>query len=218
MKRGLILTGGRLDLTFARSFLYQQKFDKVIAVDGGLKAAKALDIIPDYIVGDFDTADPDLVAEYREIPYIIWDTHQPEKNETDTELARSRALAIGCTELVFLGATGGRIDHMLGNIDALYNCMQTGVSACLLDNQNKVYLLDAGKTFYRESLWGDFVSFLPYTETVAVITLEGFKYPLDRKTIVRGEEVGLCISNELAADIATITFEDGILICVESRD
>lgn len=218
MKKGLILTGGRLNLTFARSFLAKHTFDKVIAVDGGLKAADELGLIPDYIVGDFDTAGPELVSRYKEIPYIVWDMHQPEKNETDTELARSRALQIGCTEIVFLGATGGRIDHMLGNIDALYACMETGVSACLVDGQNKLYLLDQGRTFDRGSLWGPFVSFLPYTSTVTGITLDGFKYPLTRRDIRRGEEVGLCISNELAAESGTIDFDSGILICVESHD
>lgn len=218
MKRGLILTGGRLDLAFARSFLCEHTFDKVIAVDGGLAAADALDIIPDYIVGDFDTVDQALIKKYKEIPYIVWDAHQPEKNETDTELARSRALAIGCTEIVFLGATGGRLDHMLGNLDALFTCLQTGVNACLIDPQNKLYLLDTGKTFEQAALWGQFVSFLPYSERVEGITLTGFKYPLYRKSIRRGDEVGLCISNELDSENAEISFDEGILICVESKD
>ena len=54
MKRCLILTGGKLSLAFAGSFLKEHKFEKVVAVDGGLEAAKELDIIPDVIVGDFD--------------------------------------------------------------------------------------------------------------------------------------------------------------------
>ena len=33
MKRCLIITGGKLDLSFAGSFLGQETFDKIIAVD-----------------------------------------------------------------------------------------------------------------------------------------------------------------------------------------
>ena len=55
MKRCLIMTGGKLDLAFARSFLEKETFDKIIAVDGGLKAVKELGLVPDYIVGDFDS-------------------------------------------------------------------------------------------------------------------------------------------------------------------
>lgn len=218
MKKGLILTGGKLDLDFARTYLSKHSFDKILAVDSGLAAARSLNIIPDYIVGDFDSVDQQVIKQYREIPYIVWDAHQPEKDETDTELARSRALAIGCRELVFLGATGGRIDHLLGNIDTLHACLATGVKACLLDQQNKLYLLDEGKTFYRDDLWGDFISFLPYTETVTGITLRGFRYPLNCRNIRKGEEAGLCISNELADESGTLEFDKGILICTESSD
>ena len=53
MKRCLIITGGKLDLSFAGSFLGQETFDKIIAVDAGLEAVKALGLEPDMIVGDF---------------------------------------------------------------------------------------------------------------------------------------------------------------------
>jgi len=218
MKKGLIITGGKLDLDFARSFLKQYSFDKLIAVDAGLASADALGLVPDYVVGDFDTADPQLIAKYKELPFIVWEVHWPEKNETDTELARSRALAIGCEEIAFLGATGGRADHLLGNIHALYLCMQKGVDAYLVDAQNKIYLLDDGKVFYQEAVWGNYISFLPYTEAVTGITLQGFKYPLDKREIRQGEEVGLCISNELTEAKAVLTFDIGVLVCVESHD
>lgn len=218
MRTCLIVTGGKLNLAFARSFLKKEKFDKMIAVDAGLEAMDALGLIPDYVVGDFDTVSTPVLERYRQLPFIVWEQHKPEKNETDTELARSRALTLGCGKIVFLGATGGRLDHMLGNLHALYACMESGVEAYLIDSQNRVCLLDEGKTFCRASLWGKYVSFLPYTEEVKGITLRGFKYPLHEKDIRRGQEVGLCISNELAEDTAVLTFTEGILICIESRD
>lgn len=218
MRTCLIVTGGKLDLAFAQSFLEKESFDKVIAVDAGLEAAEALGLVPDYIVGDFDTVKSDVIGRYRQMPFIVWEQHKPEKNETDTELARSRALTLGCDRIVFLGATGGRMDHMLGNLHALYACMQKGVEAWIVDRQNRICLLDEGRTFYRRSLWGKYVSFMPYTEEVKGITLTGFKYPLHKKDIRRGEEVGLCISNELAEECANLTFDEGVLICIESCD
>lgn len=218
MKKCLIVTGGKLDLAFARSFLQKESFQKIIAVDGGLEAVEALGLIPDYVVGDFDTVNPAVLERFRKIPYIVWEKHRPEKNETDTELARNRGMTLACDRIVFLGATGGRLDHMLGNIHVLYACLQRGVEAWLIDSQNKLYLLDQGKKFYQEELWGKYVSFLPYTEKVEGITLRGFRYPLNEKNIRKGEEAGLCISNELAEKEATIELAEGILICVESRD
>ena len=218
MKRCLVMTGGKLDLAFARSFLEHETFDKIIAVDGGLKAVKELGLVPDYIVGDFDSVSSEVREEFRQYPYIVWEQHKPEKKETDTELARNRALALACDEIVFLGATGGRIDHMIGNIHALKTCMERGINAYIVDSQNRLYLLDGEREFSKETQWGKYVSFAPYTEEVTGITLTGFKYPLKDKTIRRGEEVGLCVSNEIAEDTAKITLEDGVLICIESRD
>lgn len=218
MKKGLVITGGKLDIAFAQLFLKQYAFDTLIAVDAGLAWVDALGLVPDYVVGDLDTANSRLIAKYKELPFIVWEVHQPKKNETDTELARSRALTIGCEEIAFLGATGGRADHTLGNIHILYACMQKGVDAYLVDEQNKIYLLDEGKTFCQGTVWGNYISFLPYTETVTGITLQGFKYPLNQRDIRRGEEVGLCISNELAEQKAVLTFDTGILVCVESHD
>lgn len=216
--RCLIITGGTLDLSFAGRFLERQTFEQYIAVDGGLEAAKALGIVPDYVVGDFDTVKTPVLEEFLRIPSIVWERHRPEKNETDTELARSLALNLGASELVFLGATGGRIDHMLANLHTLYACMEQGVEAYLVDAQNRVCLIQKEKIFQKDLIWGKYVSFLPYTETVSGITLEGFRYPLFGKTICRGIEPGLCISNEVTAKQARVTLESGILLCVESRD
>ena len=216
MKRCLIITGGKLDLSFAGSFLEQETFDKIIAVDAVLEAVKALGLEPDMVVGDFDTVKPGILQYYRQKEHIIWDTHQPEKDETDTELALLKAQAMGCTHIVILGATGGRMDHMLGNIHLLFPCLQKGIEAYILDCQNRIYLIDGEHTFRSSGLWGRYISFLPLTEHVDGITLTGFKYPLFDKDIEIG--TSLCISNELTGEEGTITFTDGVLIVVESHD
>lgn len=218
MKHGLIFTGGSIDLAFAGSFLAQQKasFDMVIAVDAGLRAVDALGLSPDAIVGDFDTIEPDILERYKKHGDITWEIHQPEKDETDTELAILTAVRMGCEKLTILGATGGRMDHAMGNIQLLYLCLSNGVPANILDSQNRIYLLDKGRSFSKSKLWGKYISFLPFTWEVKGITLEGFKYPLHKKDISIG--TSLCISNELITEEAKLSFSSGILICVESHD
>ena len=164
MKRCLILTGGKLSLAFAGSFLKEHKFEKVVAVDGGLEAAKELDIIPDVIVGDFDTVHPEILAYYRKMEHIVWEVHQPEKDDTDTELAIKRALAMNCSHITLLGATGGRLDHMIGNIHLLlpakrYLCRDRRLPEPSVSDRRGAYLpkgRDLGKVYlfpapYRRS-------------------------------------------------------------------
>lgn len=216
MKTCLIITGGRMDLPFAGAFLKNRSFDCVIAVDGGLEAAAALKLQPQAVVGDFDTVDQELLEQYRNLPDILWDVHKPEKDETDTELAINTALALGCTSLTLLGATGGRMDHTIGNLHLLYPCLKKGIEACMIDQKNRISLLDRGRSFCRASQWGTYISFLPLTEQVHGITLTGFKYPLINRDIEIG--TSLCISNELTGETGELEFLDGVLICVESHD
>lgn len=218
MKTCLIVTGGTMDLEFAGSFLTNKHYDMVVAVDGGLEHLKPLGIIPDAVVGDFDTVNRTVFQEYHKLEQVAWEIHRPEKDETDTELAIETAIQMGAGRITILGGTGGRIDHLLANIHLLSGCMERGVSASIVDRQNRLYLLNQGRTFRREEIHGTYLSFIPLTERVEGITLTGFKYLLQGKSITIGREAGLCVSNELVEETGTITFDTGILICVESRD
>lgn len=215
-KTALIISGGCLEEGFAADYLRGRQFDMVIAVDSGLKGALDLGLPVDAAVGDFDSADPLTLAEGHEHREIRWEVHRPEKDETDTELAVTTAVRSGCRKLVILGALGGRFDHALGNIHLLYYGKTLGAEAEILDSRNRITVLTEGRKFFRRDLWGKYVSFLPLTMEVKGITLRGFKYPLSGRDIAIGP--CLCISNELAADEAEITFDEGVLICVESRD
>ncbi len=83
----LIVTGGNIDPAFARSFLKTESFDKIIAADGALDTLHELDLIPDYIVGDMDSASTPAQEYYRQYPYIVWGLCDPEESETDTGIA-----------------------------------------------------------------------------------------------------------------------------------
>lgn len=218
MKTCLIVTGGQIQMDFAGPFLEKQAVDLVVAVDGGLEWVKKLGLIPDAVVGDFDTVDPQVLKEYRQLPNIRWEVHKPEKNETDTELAIDTAIHMGAGHLILLGATGGRIDHMLANIHLLDECRRRKVQAEIADAQNRVFVIETGYTFEKDQCFGKYVSFVPLTEQVEGITLKGFKYPLHEKNISIGKEAGLCISNEICQEKAEICLKSGRLICIESKD
>jgi thiamine pyrophosphokinase len=214
---GLIVTGGPIDLGFAKDFIMGRTFDRIIAVDRGLNAVFKLELIPDSIVGDFDSADESILNEFKSRPLdTTWEIHKPEKDETDTELAINTAIRLGCTKLIILGATGGRLDHFLGNLHLLYASLKKGVEAAIVDEKNWITVTDHERIFEADKIFGTYISFLPLSEEVKGITLTGFKYPLHKKDITIG--TSLCISNELTGTIGKMEFNSGILICVESHD
>ncbi|MEI3506098.1 MAG: thiamine diphosphokinase [Anaerotignum faecicola] len=79
-----------------------------------MRHARKLGIVPDYIVGDFDSTASEVLEYYKakNIPIRQFPTR---KNETDMELGIILALELGATDLVLFGGIGDRFDHTLAN-------------------------------------------------------------------------------------------------------
>ncbi len=212
----IIMTGGDVEPLSAAGFLKTYGEAYVVAVDGGLETADRLGLVPDCIVGDFDTVSRPLLDRYRERG-VHFETHKPEKDCTDTELALLYSLSLPeVSEIVILGGLGRRFDHALANVQVLLHALKRGIPCLIADAHNRICLLDGPVELERSRLWGHYISLIPFTEQVTGVTLTGFKYPLTEALLGQGESLG--ISNELAAERGTISFREGILIYIESRD
>ena len=216
MKRALIIAGGTLNLAFARSYIENQRFDCVIAVDNGLKYADDMELPPDLIVGDFDTACKELVSKYKEKKQVPIIQLSPVKDETDTETAVDYCIQLRYDEVIFLGATGGRFDHTMANLHMLYRLLQHQIQGVLVDEQNVIRLLNHSITLEKSKLSGIYISLLPFVGQVEQLTLKGFLYPLEQYTLTPGVSVG--ISNEAVEELCEISFLKGILIMIEAHD
>ena len=210
----ILVCGGTLSASFLKKVWEQHKDAVVYAVDGGLVVAEAAGIVPDYLVGDFDTADAALVARYEGESTII--RHNPEKDATDTELAVDEALEKGAETLLLLGATGSRMDHTLANIHMLYRVLLQGKNAWILNENNRISLHRKSFSMERKALFGTYISFLPFFGEVIGVTLKGFKYPLTDKTLTAGISLG--VSNECAEDTMEVSFTSGMLLMIEACD
>lgn len=127
-------------------------------------------------------------------------------------------LSEGASEITILGATGGRLDHFLSNLNILMKPLKQGIPAYIVDSHNRLYLIDGETTLHREQVFGQYISLQPLSEKVYPVTLTGFQYGLKDYTLTYGD--GRAISNEFApeAQTATISFTHGELIVIESRD
>lgn len=213
----LIVTGGKTADEFALDFAREHKCDLMIAADSGMEFFYRNKMTPDYIVGDFDSVKPEIFAYFRENnPDIRILKFQPEKDETDTELALRTAMEEGCERIWLLGATGTRLDHVIGNIHLLGMAMEQGCEGILVDEYNRIRMLNRGWKIKKSEQYGKYVSLFPFTPEVTGLTLSGFKYPLQKYTLPCYHSVG--VSNEIVAEEAEISFEEGVLLMVESRD
>lgn len=212
MAHCLIITGGSIDLDAAFAYLKDIKYDYLIAADHGMDACRALKLIPNLIMGDFDSASN--VEHFRKIEGIKWEKFPSHKNETDTELALRKAVELGNDEITILGAFGTRMDHTLANI---YLLDQAKDAKCVLvDGHNRVRMIQKEETFLKSEGFGKYISFLPFAGEVTHLYLQGFAYELEDfylpASCIRG------ISNEYDKEIAKVWFDTGKLLCIESVD
>lgn len=212
----LIISGGNINSDFALDFMGKQKIDFIIAVDGGLAFTRKHGIRPDLIVGDFDSVPKEIIDQYRKENRVPVREYNPVKDATDTQIALEKALEEGSDRIWILGATGTRLDHVLGNIYILRQAHRQGKEAYLVDEHNRISLVSSALILKKDEQYGKYVSFLPLGDRAEGVNLEGFKYPLVNALLTNDNSLG--VSNEIAAKEARVSLKEGTLIMIESVD
>jgi thiamine pyrophosphokinase len=102
----------------------------VVAVDRGLDALTALGLTPDLFVGDGDSARAELVAglDPQRTRVVTLPVH---KDVSDLEAAFDQLTAMGFSgPVVVLAGLGGRLDHLLFNLQLAGRYMQAFEDIC----------------------------------------------------------------------------------------
>jgi thiamine pyrophosphokinase len=188
--------------------------DLVICADGGIRHALALGLTPALAVGDFDSSAPELVAAMvaQGVPIKRLPT---EKDQTDTHVALIEALSRGATEIMLIGATGGRLDHTLANLLLLPH-IPPAVTVTLVDDHNVIRVLRSGGRLTVASAAGQYLSLLPLSPEVKGVVVEGVKWPLDGETLRWGESRG--VSNVITDSEAFVAVREGYLLVIQAWD
>lgn len=219
----VIVSGGMIRKDFALDFLKKlqnengEKKLRFIAADRGLDFFRETGLVPDIVDGDFDSVSEEGKAYLDSLTEAEIIKLQPEKDDTDTQSAVNLAIQKGARNILILGATGGRLDHFLGNLGILTLGKQKNVQVALVDEQNYLCLAESGTRLFREKQFGKYVSFFPVGGEVKGLTLEGFKYALNGYDLTVAD-CGLTVSNEIQEEEARISYKKGSLLMIMSRD
>ncbi len=191
-------------------YSYYEKIDYngsfIICADGGTKHTKRLNLVPDILLGDFDSS-----SDFNDYKNKI--TYPKEKDDTDLGLAINYASLNGYKDCIAIGCLGNRLDHTYANISLLKYAYDKGVKLELIDENTKVFLVNGKKEILKEEY--KYVSIFPFGNNVKGVTLTGFKYPLDNHML--SMEYPLGISNELIENKGIIEVSDGFLIVMMVR-
>jgi thiamine pyrophosphokinase len=187
--------------------------DLIIAADGGASHCASLGLRPDVVIGDLDSLDPDEQHSLREAEIEIIQ-HPRRKDFTDLELAIQYAKEQGLREIVILGALGARWDQTIANVllPAAFSAMRIRI----VDGAHEFIFIHPQERVEVCGSPGDLVSLIPLAGDAHGITTENLEYPLSSGDLSFGSTRG--VSNVLLKDCASITLEEGLLLCIVTHN
>ena len=208
MRKALIVGGGPVDTDLLNNE-FAKKPDLLIAVDQGGFYLDELGIIPQVLLGDFDSLAAPVVDKLAKSGVRVV-RFSPQKEATDMELALDFAINNGAGSINILGGIGGRLDHTLSNIGLLIKALAQNITVHLLDAAHDLTAINRRIILERKPGWA--VSLIPLTVKVSGVTTSGLLYPLDRADLFMEKSRG--IHNEFTAPAATVELTEGVLLVI----
>ena len=196
-----------------------RKDDFIICADRGYFHARAEGIIPDVIVGDFDSCDFAHVEEDLKNSGIGKSCRvirtAAEKDDTDTMICLKYGLDQGFDEFCAIGGLGGRLDHTLANLQAMSYVVDRCKTIWFFDGKNRATLRNPGRLSVKKAD-GYYISLFSYGECCEEVCIKGVKYPLYNHRLDHSFPLG--VSNEFLDEAAEISHTRGKLLIILSGD
>lgn len=204
MKKAIVFFSGVIENYFELKKINLNDYD-IYCADGGAEHAKTLNLFPKLIIGDFDSIKTSTKeyfidkTEFLEFP--------KDKDFTDGELLLKH-IHNDYDEIYVLGAFGGNLYHLLGNIFLLEKYPKVRL---INDFEEIFYVKDTHIFTEKKDIK---ISFIPIDKD-NIISLKGFKFNLTEKSVKRGDS--LTLSNTVTESIAVAEVHLGSFICVIQR-
>ena len=199
----VILAGGSAPPAWLAGELPSRVF--VIAADSGLDYVRRLGLEVNLIVGDLDSVSPEVLASY---PDVRIERHSPDKDQTDLELALDAASEIDAGQVIVVGGSGGRIDHLLANASLITSDRFAGLEISWLTAEARSHVVRSALSIHGSV--GDLVSLIPYGGAAVGVTTTGLRWSLESDLLPSGTTRG--ISNEMTGPVAWVGLTEGVLL------
>ena len=189
-KECLIVTGGRPPTVAWLKKAAQGK--TVWAADHGIDVCRQANLLPERLIGDFDSLEKFSLLWAKENNVSI-EQFPVEKDFTDTQLALEKAAEEGFTRIYLTGAFGNRFDHSFSTI---LSAAALFTSVILADEKEMIiFLKDEDMLTACFSKMPKAISLLPLFGDAKGVTITGVRWEL--KDAILKERKQIAISNRL---------------------
>jgi len=129
---------------------YFEQSDIIICCDGGASHLRSFNVIPDVLLGDFDSISEDDFNYFKDKSVKIL-KYPVKKEVTDTELAVDYAIEQGAESITLIASVGSRLDHSIANIFLLNKMISKNVRGIIVDNKNMISLITSEMYFEKSA-------------------------------------------------------------------
>ena len=180
-----------LDGDLPSDLVRQMSSLRIIATDGAADKLVRNKIDPDLIIGDLDSASPDVLKHFEHIKV-------EDQDFTDFEKALSHVKEQNLQPSIITGVNGGYLDRILMNISVLLQTNSIFVS------ENMVGLVISGHSEIACPISSK-ISIFGFNN--AEVTTSGLKWNLDHATLNFGDYAScsnVAVSEKISLDISTL--------------
>lgn len=177
----------------------------IIALDGGYEHLRDRGIVPDMIIGDFDSLG--YIPEFDDITVL-----PRVKDDTDSFYAAKEALGMGYRDFYLCGCTGGeRPEHTFANISLMLYLSHHGAK-CVMEGERELYRVISGPCKLEFFDGQGYFSAFSLSESTEGVTMHGFEY--ETRSITMRSDVPLGVSNSFKNEICTLEISKGDLLVI----
>ncbi len=181
-----------------------QQDDYVIAVDGGYLYCKENNIIPNCLIGDFDSLIKSNIPN--DIPVY---SHPSEKDDTDTMLAVKEALSLGYRTIHMHACTGDRLDHTMANMQTLLYISKQNAKGYLYA-KTECFTVVTNSTLKLPASDQGIFSVLSISDVSTGVCIKGGKYEAINTTL--RSQIPLGVRNAFIGKEVHISLKTGSLL------
>ena len=178
-------------------------------IDHGMDICHRLGLMPELVLGDFDSCSPDSL-QWAQSNGAEIEKFNPQKDFTDTQAALNRAHDIG-SFCILTGGLGKRFDHTYSTVFTFGN---TSLKGCIADEKEAICFLHSNESI---TLTADFspkaISLLPISHLVTGVTTQGLYWELSKDELsqMKPYAVSNVLSEKNNTNTFTISIKKGIL-------
>jgi len=183
--------------------------------DGGYVVCKAAGVMPDAVIGDFDSLSGEQIEEIHNLG-VECIKHPREKDETDTMLCVKHGLAKGYDRFVIVGGIGGDFGHTMANIQTLSFLTDMGCAAEIVTDRDRLFIGGERSASSFAGRPGAKFSVFSYAERSTGVCITNALYELSDAVLTHSYPVG--VSNEFVnTEPVRVSVRSGRLLIVTER-